>query len=103
MHSSGSTGKPKGCVHTTGAYMVYGALSFKYVFDYFPGDIFFCTGDIGWLTGHTYIVYGSLLNTATCILVSISTSFCIFKNIYYRYKILNILNATKMKERLQRE
>ncbi|GIY91343.1 acetyl-coenzyme A synthetase, cytoplasmic, partial [Caerostris extrusa] len=64
----GSTGKPKGCLHTTGGYMVYGALTFKYVFDYFPGDVFFCTGDIGWLTGHTYIVYGSLLNTATCIL-----------------------------------
>ncbi|KAG8196839.1 hypothetical protein JTE90_027552 [Oedothorax gibbosus] len=68
LYTSGSTGKPKGCVHTTGAYMVYGALSFKYVFDYFPGDVFFCTGDIGWLTGHTYIVYGSLLNTATCVL-----------------------------------
>lgn len=68
LYTSGSTGKPKGCVHTTGGYMIYGALSFKYVFDYFPGDVFFCTGDIGWLTGHTYIVYGSLLNTATCIL-----------------------------------
>ncbi|XP_054717208.1 acetyl-coenzyme A synthetase, cytoplasmic-like [Uloborus diversus] len=68
LYTSGSTGKPKGCVHTTGAYMVYGALSFKYVFDFWPGDIFFCTGDIGWLTGHTYIVYGSLLNAATCII-----------------------------------
>ncbi|KFM60287.1 Acetyl-coenzyme A synthetase, cytoplasmic, partial [Stegodyphus mimosarum] len=68
LYTSGSTGKPKGCVHTTGGYMVYGALTFKYVFDYSPGDVFFCTGDIGWLTGHTYIVYGSLLNTATCIL-----------------------------------
>lgn len=68
LYTSGSTGKPKGCVHTTGAYMVYGALTFKYVFDYFPGDVFFCTGDIGWLTGHTYIVYGSLLNAATCII-----------------------------------
>ncbi|GIY45130.1 acetyl-coenzyme A synthetase, cytoplasmic [Caerostris darwini] len=68
LYTSGSTGKPKGCLHTTGGYMVYGALTFKYVFDYFPGDVFFCTGDIGWLTGHTYIVYGSLLNTATCIL-----------------------------------
>lgn len=68
LYTSGSTGKPKGCVHTTGAYMVYGALTFKYVFDYLPGNIFFCTGDIGWLTGHTYTVYGSLLNTATCIL-----------------------------------
>ncbi|GBM08868.1 Acetyl-coenzyme A synthetase, cytoplasmic [Araneus ventricosus] len=64
----GSTGKPKGCVHTTGGYMIYGAISFKYVFDYHPGDVFFSTGDIGWLTGHTYTVYGPLLNTATCIL-----------------------------------
>ncbi|XP_042909555.1 acetyl-coenzyme A synthetase, cytoplasmic-like [Parasteatoda tepidariorum] len=68
LYTSGSTGSPKGCVHTTGAYMVYGAVSFKLIFDYYPGDVFFCTGDIGWLTGHTYIVYGSLLNTATCIL-----------------------------------
>ncbi|GBM51661.1 Acetyl-coenzyme A synthetase [Araneus ventricosus] len=65
---SGSTGKPKGCVHTTGGYMIYGTISFKYVFDYYPGDVFFSTGDIGWLTGHTYTVYGPLLNTATCIL-----------------------------------
>ena len=65
LYTSGSTGKPKGVVHTCGGYMVYAGYSFQNVFQYDPGDIYWCTADIGWITGHTYIVYGPLLNGAT--------------------------------------
>lgn len=68
LYTSGSTGKPKGVLHTTGGYMVYAATTHKYVFDYHDGDIFWCTADIGWITGHSYIVYGPLLNGATSIM-----------------------------------
>tara|TARA_B110000438_G_scaffold41525_1_gene41361 strand:+ start:75 stop:1604 length:1530 start_codon:yes stop_codon:yes gene_type:complete len=64
LYTSGSTGKPKGVLHTTGGYMVYATLTHEYVFDYHPGDIFWCTADVGWVTGHTYIVYGPLANGA---------------------------------------
>ena len=64
LYTSGSTGKPKGIVHTTGGYMVYTAYTFKNVFQYNAGDVYFCTADIGWITGHSYIVYGPLLNGA---------------------------------------
>ncbi|WP_260482376.1 acetate--CoA ligase [Sphingomicrobium flavum] len=65
LYTSGSTGKPKGVLHTTGGYAVWTATTFAYVFDYRPGEIFWCTADIGWITGHSYIVYGPLLNGAT--------------------------------------
>jgi len=65
LYTSGSTGKPKGVLHTTAGYMVYGATTFKYMFDYHQNDIFWCTADIGWVTGHTYIVYAPLCNCAT--------------------------------------
>lgn len=68
---SGSTGKPKGVLHTTGGYLLYAATTFKYVFDYRPGDVYWCTADIGWITGHTYVVYGPLANGATSVLVRI--------------------------------
>ena len=61
LYTSGSTGKPKGVVHTVGGYMVYACFSFRNVFQYKEGDIYWCTADIGWITGHTYIVYGPLL------------------------------------------
>ncbi|MGQ8336561.1 acetate--CoA ligase [Sunxiuqinia sp. A32] len=64
LYTSGSTGKPKGIVHTTGGYMVYSAYTFNNVFQYHAGDVYFCTADIGWITGHSYIVYGPLLNGA---------------------------------------
>lgn len=65
LYTSGSTGKPKGVLHTTGGYGVWTATTFHYVFDYQPGEIFWCTADIGWVTGHSYIVYGPLINGAT--------------------------------------
>jgi acetate--CoA ligase len=64
LYTSGSTGKPKGIVHTTAGYMVYSAYTFKNVFQYNAGDVYFCTADIGWITGHSYIVYGPMLNGA---------------------------------------
>ena len=68
LYTSGSTGKPKGVVHTTGGYGVWTATTFHYVFDYQPGEIFFCSADIGWITGHSYVVYGALLNGATSVI-----------------------------------
>jgi len=64
LYTSGSTGKPKGVLHTTGGYLVYAAITHEYVFDYHPGDIYWCTADVGWVTGHSYIVYGPLANGA---------------------------------------
>ncbi|MBF0486599.1 MAG: acetate--CoA ligase [Nitrospirae bacterium] len=68
LYTSGSTGKPKGVLHTTGGYMLYTNCTFKWIFDYRDEDVFFCTADIGWITGHSYIVYGPLSNGATAIL-----------------------------------
>ncbi|MEE8259023.1 MAG: acetate--CoA ligase [Sphingomonadales bacterium] len=64
LYTSGSTGKPKGVLHTTGGYMVWASLTHQYVFDYRPGEVFWCTADVGWITGHSYIVYGPLANGA---------------------------------------
>ena len=68
LYTSGSTGKPKGVLHTTGGYLVFVALTHQYVFDYHPGDIYWCTADVGWVTGHSYIVYGPLANGATTLM-----------------------------------
>jgi acetyl-CoA synthetase len=68
LYTSGSTGKPKGVMHTTGGYLTYAAYTHKMIFDYHDGDIYWCTADIGWVTGHTYIVYGPLANGATSIM-----------------------------------
>ncbi len=64
LYTSGSTGQPKGVLHTTGGYMVYASMTHEYVFDYKPGDVYWCTADVGWVTGHSYIVYGPLANGA---------------------------------------
>jgi acetyl-CoA synthetase len=68
LYTSGSTGKPKGVLHTTGGYLVFVAMTHQYVFDYHPGDIYWCTADVGWVTGHSYIVYGPLANGATTLM-----------------------------------
>ncbi|MST01399.1 MAG: acetate--CoA ligase [Pedosphaera sp.] len=68
LYTSGSTGKPKGVLHTTGGYLVYAAATHHYVFDYKPGDIYWCTADVGWITGHSYILYGPLANRATTLM-----------------------------------
>ena len=68
LYTSGSTGKPKGVLHTTGGYMVYASMTHEYVFDYKPGEVFWCSADVGWVTGHTYIVYGPLSNRATTVM-----------------------------------
>ena len=68
LYTSGSTGKPKGVVHTCGGYMVYAGYSFKNVFQYQRGDVYWCTADVGWITGHSYIIYGPLLNGATTLM-----------------------------------
>ncbi|WP_425407333.1 acetate--CoA ligase [Hwanghaeella sp.] len=68
LYTSGSTGKPKGVLHTTGGYMVYASMTHQYVFDYHDGDIYWCTADVGWVTGHSYIVYGPLANGATTLM-----------------------------------
>ena len=68
LYTSGSTGKPKGVLHTTGGYLLYAAMTHKYVFDYQDGDIYWCSADVGWVTGHSYIVYGPLANGATTLM-----------------------------------
>ncbi len=68
LYTSGSTGKPKGVLHTTGGYLVFSAMTHKHIFDYHDGDIYWCTADIGWVTGHSYIIYGPLANGATTVM-----------------------------------
>ncbi|MGI3131795.1 acetate--CoA ligase [Halopseudomonas pachastrellae] len=68
LYTSGSTGKPKGVLHTTGGYLLMAAMTHHYVFDYVPGEVYWCTADVGWITGHSYIVYGPLCNRATTVL-----------------------------------
>ena len=68
LYTSGSTGKPKGVLHTTGGYLVFASMTHQYVFDYHDGDIYWCTADVGWVTGHSYILYGPLANGATTLM-----------------------------------
>ncbi len=68
LYTSGSTGKPKGVLHTTGGYLLYAAMTHRYTFDYHDGEVYWCTADVGWITGHTYIVYGPLANGATSLM-----------------------------------
>ncbi len=68
LYTSGSTGKPKGVLHTTGGYLVWASMTHQYVFDYHPGEIFWCAADVGWVTGHSYVVYGPLANGATTVM-----------------------------------
>src|SRR5690606_37865773 len=68
LYTSGSTGKPKGVLHTSGGYLLHVAMTHRYVFDYHDGDIYWCAADVGWVTGHSYIVYGPLCNGATTLM-----------------------------------
>ena len=76
LYTSGSTGKPKGVLHTTGGYMVYASMTHQYIFNYKPKDIYWCTADIGWVTGHSYIIYGPLSNGATTIMFEGVPNYC---------------------------
>lgn len=96
LYTSGSTGKPKGMVHTTAGYMVYAAYTFQNVFQYEENDVYWCTADIGWITGHTYIVYGPLLNGATTVMfegVPSYPDFDRFWQIVEKYKINQFYTA----------
>jgi acetyl-CoA synthetase len=106
LYTSGSTGKPKGVLHTTGGYMVHAALSFKYVFDYHDGDIFWCTADIGWVTGHSYIIYGPLCTGATTVMFEGIPTYPDagrFWDVVDKYKVTQIYTAPTAIRALMRE
>jgi len=106
LYTSGSTGRPKGVLHTTAGYMVYVAATFKYVFDYHPEDLFFCTADIGWVTGHSYIVYGPLCNGASSVLFEGIPNYPQqdrFWEIIDRYKVTTFYTAPTAIRALMRE
>lgn len=96
LYTSGSTGKPKGMVHTTAGYMVYAGYTFKNVFNYEKGDVFWCTADIGWITGHSYIIYGPLLNGATTVIfegVPSYPNFSRFWDVVQKHKVNQFYTA----------
>ena len=82
---SGSTGTPKGVLHTQAGYMLYAATTHKYTFDYHVGEVYWCTADVGWITGHTYVAYGPLANGATSVIVS--TNYCKYNCLLVSYKL----------------
>ncbi|KAG8446241.1 hypothetical protein GDO86_013910 [Hymenochirus boettgeri] len=92
LYTSGSTGKPKGVVHTVGGYMIYTATTFKYVFDYHHDDVYWCTADIGWITGHSYLTYGPLANGATSVLFE---GLPIYPDISRMWQIIDKYNVSK--------
>jgi acetyl-CoA synthetase len=106
LYTSGSTGKPKGVLHTTGGYMVYTALTFKYIFDYQEGDIWWCTADIGWVTGHSYIVYGPLCTGAISIMfegIPVYPDAGRFWDVIDKYKVTQFYTAPTAIRALMRE
>jgi acetyl-CoA synthetase len=106
LYTSGSTGKPKGVLHTTGGYAVWTAATFHYVFDYRPGEIFWCTADIGWVTGHSYVVYGPLANGATSFMfegVPNHPDFSRFWDVVERHKVDIFYTAPTAIRALMRE
>lgn len=106
LYTSGSTGKPKGVLHTTAGYMVYAATTFKHVFDYQDGDIWWCTADIGWITGHSYIVYGPLCNGAITIMfegVPVYPDPGRFWDVVDKYKVTQFYTAPTAIRALMRE
>jgi acetyl-CoA synthetase len=106
LYTSGSTGKPKGVLHTTGGYAVWAATTFHYVFDYEPGELFWCTADVGWVTGHSYVVYGPLLNGASCLMfegVPNYPDFSRFWDMVERHKVNILYTAPTAIRALMRE
>jgi acetyl-CoA synthetase len=106
LYTSGSTGKPKGVLHTVGGYMVHVATTFKYVFDYHEGDIWWCTADIGWVTGHSYIIYGPLCNGATSLMfegIPIHPDPGRFWDVVDKYKVTQFYTAPTAIRALMRE
>jgi len=106
LYTSGSTGKPKGVLHTTGGYAVWTATTFHYVFDYKPGEIFWCTADVGWVTGHSYVVYGPLANGATSLVfegVPNYPDFSRFWDVVERHKVNIFYTAPTAIRALMRE
>ncbi|XP_065013675.1 acetyl-coenzyme A synthetase, chloroplastic/glyoxysomal-like [Musa acuminata AAA Group] len=106
LYTSGSTGKPKGVLHTNGGYMVYTATTFKYAFDYKPSDVYWCTADCGWITGHSYITYGPLLNGATILVFEGAPSYpdpgrC--WDIVDKYKVTILYTAPTLVRALMRD
>ncbi|KFV62743.1 Acetyl-coenzyme A synthetase, cytoplasmic, partial [Dryobates pubescens] len=93
LYTSGSTGKPKGVLHTVGGYMLFAATSFKYVFDYQPEDVYWCTADIGWITGHSYITYGPLANGATSVLFEGVPTYPDAGRVWSAYKVTKFYTA----------
>jgi acetyl-CoA synthetase len=96
LYTSGSTGKPKGVLHTTGGYLLYAAMTHQYTFDYREGDIYWCTADVGWVTGHSYIVYGPLTNGATTLIfegIPTSPDFGRFWDVIDRHKVTILYTA----------
>ena len=106
LYTSGSTGKPKGVLHTTGGYLVYAAYTHELVFDYRPGEVFWCTADVGWVTGHSYIVYGPFANGATTLMfegVPTYPDYCRFWRIIEKYKVDIFYTAPTAIRMLRRE
>jgi acetyl-CoA synthetase len=106
LYTSGSTGKPKGVLHTTGGYAVWTATTFHYVFDYRPGELFWCTADVGWVTGHSYVVYGPLLNGAASLMfegVPNYPDFSRFWDVVERHKVDIFYTAPTAIRALMRE
>ena len=106
LYTSGSTGKPKGALHTTGGYLVYASMTHQYIFDYKDGDIYWCTADIGWVTGHSYIVYGPLSNGATTLVFEGVPSYpdaSRFWQVIYKHKVNIFYTAPTALRALMRE